>query len=72
MAYASRALTSAETRHAQIEKEMLAITFACERFLLYVYGQKPLVTIDHKSLIAIFKKSLNDCPIGRFTVTSHA
>ena len=39
VAYASTALTSAETRYAQIEKELLAINFTCERFDTYIYGR---------------------------------
>ena len=39
IAFASRALTDCETRYAQIEQEMLAIVFACEKFAHYIYGQ---------------------------------
>ena len=54
VAYASRALTDAETRYAQIEKELLAIVFACERFDLYLYGrQQVTVQSDHQPLEAI-------------------
>ncbi|XP_069110060.1 uncharacterized protein [Argopecten irradians] len=56
-------MTSAETRYAQIEKEMLAITFACERFHQYIHGQDVAVETDHKPLITLFKKPLNDCPM---------
>ncbi len=63
VAYASRALTSAESRYAQIEKELLASMYACERFHQYVYGQTFEVETDHKPLVSIMSKPLNDCPI---------
>ena len=59
VAYASRALTDAETRYAQIEKELLAIVFACNKFAQYVYGRHTLVHSDHKPLEVIFKKSIS-------------
>ena len=62
VAYASRALTNAETHYAQIEKELLAVLFACTRFYDYVYGRKVTVETDHQPLITIFKKSLKSAP----------
>jgi len=61
---ASRALTDAETRYAQIEKELLAILFACTKFDHYIYGRSDVVKIetDHKPLETIFKKQLCDAP----------
>lgn len=63
VAYASRALTSAESRYAQIEKELLASMYACERFHQYVFGQAFEVETDHKPLVSIMSKPLNDCPV---------
>ena len=62
VAYHSRALTDAESRYAVIELETLAIATACERFHQYIYGQRVEINTDHKPLVAIFSKPLNDCP----------
>ena len=49
--YASRPLTSTEIRYAQIEKDMLAILFAAQRFHHYIYGVEVVVHSDHKPLV---------------------
>ena len=61
-AYASRALTDPETRYATIEKEMLAIVFALEKWHQFAYGRSVLVNTDHKPLEAISKKPLDRAP----------
>lgn len=63
VAYASRSLTSAEVNYAQIAKELLATTYACERFHQYVYRQIVEAETDHKPLVAIMSKPLTDCPM---------
>ena len=51
VAFASRSLSSAEKNYAQIEKELLAIVFASEKFHHYVYGHGSVtVESDHKPL----------------------
>ena len=63
VAYASRAFTSAETRYAQIEKELLTIVFACYRFEIYIYGRRGVhVEADHQPLEMITRKPLNSAP----------
>ena len=58
----SRALTDVETRYAQIEKELLAVVFAFNRFHQYVYGKDVKVESDHKPLESITKKPLSAAP----------
>ncbi len=62
IAFASRALTDAESRYAQIEKELMAVVYACEKFSNFIYGQTVIVQSDHKPLEAILTK-----PIGSTT-----
>ena len=63
VAYASRALTPPETRYAQIEKKLLAIVFACDRFQAYIYGRDHVtIESDHKPLEMIVLKPLSNAP----------
>ena len=62
VAYASRAMISAERNYAHIEKEQLGVVFACERFHSYIYGRTTNVETDHLLLIAISKKPLCNAP----------
>uniref|UniRef100_A0A3B3QZC1 Gypsy retrotransposon integrase-like protein 1 n=1 Tax=Paramormyrops kingsleyae TaxID=1676925 RepID=A0A3B3QZC1_9TELE len=61
IAYASRTMTQSECRYAQIEKECLGLVFGFEKFHDYVYGLPSFTAeTDHKPLIAIKKKNLNE------------
>lgn len=53
IAYASRVMTNTETRYTQIEKEALAITWACEKFSQYILGKQILLETDHKPLVPL-------------------
>ena len=51
VAYSSRVMTPTEQNYAQIEKELLAIVFACEKFDQYIFGRSDVVVqSDHKPL----------------------
>lgn len=63
VAYASKALTESQKSWAQIEKELLAIAFGCEKFHQYIFGRSVVVESDHKPLEYIFKKPLHDTPL---------
>ena len=63
VAFASRILSPVEQRYVQIEKECLAIVFACPKFSQYI-TRREIITVetDHKPLQSIFKKSLLYAP----------
>ena len=56
-------MTDTEVRYAQIEKEALALTWACERFSMYLLGKSFILEIDHKPLISLLSaKNLDSLP----------
>ncbi|UYV83440.1 K02A2.6-like [Cordylochernes scorpioides] len=61
VAYASGTMSETEKRWAQIEKESLAIVWACEIFQDYLMGNTFSILTDHKPLIPIFStKNLDE------------
>ena len=60
--YASCALTPAEQRYSQIEKELLAQVFGLEHNHHYTFGRRVILWTDHKPLISIYKKPLASAP----------
>ena len=62
IAFASKSLTDAETRYANIERELLAIVFACQRFSTYLLGRSFIAGSDHKPLEMIAMKNLANAP----------
>ena len=56
-------MSETEYRYAQIEKEALALTWACEKFSEYVLGKEIELETDHKPLVPLLgKKSLDSLP----------
>lgn len=65
VAYASKAFTQTQKNYAQIEKELLAILYACTKFHYFIFGRSMndvTIETDHKPLISIFKKPLIEAP----------
>ena len=61
--YTSRSMTGTKRRYAQIEKEALAVTWACDKFSDYVLGKRFEIESDHKPLVPLLNtKQLDSLP----------
>ena len=62
IAFASKSLTGAESHYANIERELLAVIFACIRLNTYLQGRRFTVQSDHMPLEMIHLKSMHNAP----------
>ena len=62
IAFTSKSLTDTETQYANIERELLAIIFACQCFSTYLLGRSFTVESDYKPLEMIDMKNLASVP----------
>lgn len=60
IAYCSATLTEAQKRYSVIEKELLAIVATCEHFHYFLYARDFKVLTDHKPLIGLVNKPIDD------------
>jgi len=56
IAYASKTLTGAQLNYAAIEKELLAVVFAIDKFRSYLVGTKVIVYTNHTTLKYLLTK----------------
>ena len=62
IAFASKFLTETVQCYANIERELLAVVFGCERFRTYIYGCVFEVESDHNPLGMICLKNPTAAP----------
>ena len=54
--YASKTFNEARENYSNIEKEMLAIVFACEKFRPYILGSHVMIHTDHAAIKYLMEK----------------
>ena len=62
IAFTSKSLTDTDTCYVNIERELLAIVYGCEKFYMYLYGRTFIMETAHKSLKMISLKNLTAAP----------
>ena len=60
--FLSKSLTSTESDYSNIERELLAVLFACEKLHTYIFGRPATIHTDHKPLQSIMQKPISLAP----------
>ena len=60
VSFMSKSMTVTESKYSQIEKEALAVTWACERSSNYIIGKSITIETDHKPLVPLLTKHTID------------
>ena len=64
--YASKVLNNAQVNYATIEKELLAIVFALEKFRSYLVGSRIVIYIDHVAIKYLLHKAYSKSRLIRW------
>ena len=72
ISFASRTLNKCERNYHTMEKELLSIVFACEKFRTYILGYPLTVRTDHKSISFLKNCRLKHGRLTRWTLTLKA
>ena len=66
--YVSHTLSNTQRKWATIEKEAYAVVFCIEKLRAYLFGSQFHVYTDHKPLLSLFTKALNNTKIQRWGI----
>ena len=60
--FLNKSLTPTETDYSNIERELLAVLFACEKLHVHTFGRKGTIHTDHKPLESICQELISLAP----------
>ena len=66
--YVSKQLSGTQRRWATIEKEAFSVVYCLQKLRPYLLGAEFVVYTDHKPLLSLFTKSMNNTKIQRWSV----
>jgi hypothetical protein len=62
VAFASKVLSKLEMKYSQVEREALALVYACKKFHIYLIGKRFTLFSDAKAIVFIYGNGSNKTP----------